>query len=212
MLYRCPCSKLATCVCQGVCGAAGVQTHRHSCILHPHSLLIPAATLPHTWSLVWMLCKPITTHMRPHAGRTTVSIPIIASTCCPSLSPCSLTLCPWFSYCTSSSPTFPPAHPFVNALSTSSPPGNHQPHLHLLPLPVPLQSDIWSLGCMLYMPLSTHPRSGHTYKHPHPLPLPAPLQSDIWSLGCVLYEMTCQKQAFDAPNMRALIQKVRRWA
>lgn len=33
-------------------------------------------------------------------------------------------------------------------------------------------------------------------------------KSDIWSLGCVLYEMTVGRHAFEAPNMRALIQKV----
>lgn len=33
-------------------------------------------------------------------------------------------------------------------------------------------------------------------------------KSDIWSLGCVLYEITAGRHAFEAPNMRALIQKV----
>lgn len=40
------------------------------------------------------------------------------------------------------------------------------------------------------------------------MPCLYPLQSDIWSLGCVLYELATQKHAFEAPNMRALIQKV----
>ncbi len=39
-------------------------------------------------------------------------------------------------------------------------------------------------------------------------PAVMPLQSDIWSLGIVLYELVTMKHAFDAPNMRALIQKV----
>ncbi|PNW87779.1 hypothetical protein CHLRE_01g001800v5 [Chlamydomonas reinhardtii] len=33
-------------------------------------------------------------------------------------------------------------------------------------------------------------------------------KSDIWSLGCVLYELATLKHAFEAPNMRALIQKI----
>ena len=32
---------------------------------------------------------------------------------------------------------------------------------------------------------------------------------DIWSLGCVLYELATMRHAFEAPSMRALIQKVR---
>lgn len=39
-------------------------------------------------------------------------------------------------------------------------------------------------------------------------PLVGLLQSDIWSLGCVLYELAVGRHAFEAPNMRALIQKV----
>jgi NIMA (never in mitosis gene a)-related kinase len=27
----------------------------------------------------------------------------------------------------------------------------------------------------------------------------------MWSLGCVLYEMATLRQAFEAPNMRALV-------
>jgi NIMA (never in mitosis gene a)-related kinase len=34
------------------------------------------------------------------------------------------------------------------------------------------------------------------------------LQSDVWSLGVVLYEMTTFRHPFEAPNMRALIQKI----
>ncbi|KAG1653257.1 hypothetical protein FOA52_009202 [Chlamydomonas sp. UWO 241] len=33
-------------------------------------------------------------------------------------------------------------------------------------------------------------------------------KSDVWSLGCVLYELATQQHAFEAPNMRALIQKI----
>jgi serine/threonine protein kinase len=33
----------------------------------------------------------------------------------------------------------------------------------------------------------------------------SPAQSDMWSLGCVLYEMATLRQAFEAPNMRALV-------
>ena len=33
-------------------------------------------------------------------------------------------------------------------------------------------------------------------------------KSDIWSLGCVLYELATMRHAFEAPSMRALIQKV----
>ncbi|GFH31639.1 protein kinase domain-containing protein, partial [Haematococcus lacustris] len=32
-------------------------------------------------------------------------------------------------------------------------------------------------------------------------------KSDIWSLGCVMYELSVGRHAFEAPNMRALIQK-----
>ncbi|KAL6750076.1 kinase-like domain-containing protein [Haematococcus lacustris] len=33
-------------------------------------------------------------------------------------------------------------------------------------------------------------------------------KSDIWSLGCVMYELSVGRHAFEAPNMRALIQKI----
>jgi serine/threonine protein kinase len=35
------------------------------------------------------------------------------------------------------------------------------------------------------------------------------LQSDIWSMGCILYELSTLRHAFEAPNLRALISKVR---
>jgi serine/threonine protein kinase len=68
---------------------------------------------------------------------------------------------------------------------------------------------------LLAGPLCTPPRHRSSASHRGTAPLTRPRRynqkSDMWSLGCVLYELTVGRHAFEAPNMRALIQKARGW-